>query len=59
MEHDFLNLKCNKKQTYLEFIRESEKEFDIDTNFQGKTVEEMDIVELQEYIAWIDYLWQK
>lgn len=42
-------------QTYLEFIRESEKEF----NMKKADFEKYSDEELTEYFEFLDYLWEK
>lgn len=48
-------LEANNEQTYREFIRESEKEFEI----APKDLESMSEKELMKYLDFLDYLWTK
>lgn len=52
---DKLNSRCNEEQTYLEFIRESEKEF----GFEELDVFSITLDQLEEYIDFLGYLWEK
>jgi len=50
-----LNKQVNEDETLLEFIRNSEKAFEMEV----KALEIMSNTELNNYINFLDYLWEK
>lgn len=51
----FLNTKCNDKETFKDFIRNSEDEFGMDK----KPLFMMTLDDVKDYVDFLDYLWEK